>query len=1533
MPNAETSTPETLRPWSESLDTLRTVADLSESLTLVFVVGPGGRAGQALAQIGALLGDRRTVLWHRVDRDGADLASTLETAEDPARSVLLVHGLELVEDEERRILARTLNLRRDALSPYKSIIAFWIAQDYLKDFRRLCSDFFHWRSLLITLTDEELEADVVTRWRYIDAAVRWLKERIRNTYAGGESLVEVEGRPTSLSLRTWATRTSRGRLVSPRGSQSKIALLRFALDQMRRARSEILEPLPIWMPLEEAQIPAREEEVAAILGACPGGRQLSVAVLESWIRHGDLHFILDGLAELPRDLRSSWQGWIDRQRIRYPGNRFLVTATPSEEPVTGWDRATVISPRRETRPAPRRDKGRPTSLSLESRGQSVIRTSRPSHSRKRAASLPSLLRDLDPRRSADSLVRAQAARSLGRRGGARAVSALIRSLDPELEPAGTVRVSAAKALGRMEDRRAADALTRSLDPGFEIDGAVRRAQRILTQTIEGPVGIRREALGVPTVETAGVAPRSGHTAIHRGYLYQTYIGILRWLDLEDGETLVVEGDEDLDRLLSDGTGVSEQVKAYQGNVLDQTVRDSLRAFAVAYSALRRDGISRRFVFTTPVEKRRPRPGTLGLLEDWDAPHRRDHVVAELREILPKADDPRLARAIAWLNARPRRWSDFVDAVEWRFGAPRLDQARTQILTKLRERGFQPTEAWVDRLVAELFQASRQQDVARRRRTSKDLDALLRTIGDDLAGWSVTPEAERLRAALDESEDIGRLLHDGTRPLPVDPTPGQMLAAAHEIVPFHTEGRRAELDVLAAWCSAEPRASVWLWTGQGGVGKTRLMIEWCRRLRAQGWHAGFLHHHLDDGIERLFKGTVARLIVIDYAETRFDAIRPLLFRVATVGDGPRLRVILLARQRGDWWRALRHADEEVKELIAASPEPRRLGSLDMDRGAAFGEALLAFAEASGGGDGELPAPTLEGADYDRVLHLHMAALAAIGGKPVGGADDALTETLEREQGFWFQRIRELDLEDSQKELLGKAVPRAVTALTLTGGVNDAHALPLIAEATQSLALTNLARSALSELLRSLYGDGREFGGLEPDLLGEELVASCLAEEAGLSDRVLDVADERGRAEALALLTRLARRRPEEERWLARAFEEHLEELAEPALAVAVEIGDPVGRVLAGFVGEAPGELAKRLMKRCDADDYSKSVPLREIACEATRRYLEYLQQRWPEPDEEQLAELSLTASNLGVRLNALGRREEALEATREAIENRRRLVAARPGVFLPDLAQSLNNLGVWLSDLGHRKEALVATREAVDIRRRLAASRPDPFLPDLAQSLNNLGIWLSDMERPEEALEVIREAVEIRRRLAASQTDAFLPDLSSSLNNLGNRLGDLGHRERALSITREAVEIRRRLAMSRPDIFLPDLAASLDNLGNRFSDLEHHEEALDFTREAVEIRRRLAAERPDAFLPDLATSLNNLGNRLSDLGRHEEALEAATEAVRTLAPYFERLPEAFAGWMRVMAKNYRKRADDAGRPADGELLGPILAELARLSEDG
>lgn len=279
-------------------------------------------------------------------------------------------------------------------------------------------------------------------------------------------------------------------------------------------------------------------------------------------------------------------------------------------------------------------------------------------------------------------------------------------------------------------------------------------------------------------------------------------------------------------------------------------------------------------------------------------------------------------------------------------------------------------------------------------------------------------------------------------------------------------------------------------------------------------------------------------------------------------------------------------------------------------------------------GEVDPPELEGAGLDRVLYLHMAALAWVRGKRIEDARDALARTLEHERHYWYRAVAGLGLDGSLADHLQEAVGPALAALTLVGGTtSEDETRSLVERVTEvSAPRRDLGKTLLRFLYRIYGGSKGVYLGLEPDLLGEELVASCLADEPALLDRVLEVAGAGGRASALTVLTRLAGRRPEEERWLERAFEGHVEELAEPALAVAVEVGDPVGRVLAGFVGGASAELAERLMNRCDADDFKKSVRPNAF-----------------------LPELARSLINLGNDRSALGRRKEALEATREAVE--------------------------------------------------------------------------------------------------------------------------------------------------------------------------------------------------------------------------------------------------------------------------------------------
>jgi tetratricopeptide (TPR) repeat protein len=1040
-----------------------------------------------------------------------------------------------------------------------------------------------------------------------------------------------------------------------------------------------------------------------------------------------------------------------------------------------------------------------------------------------------------------------------------------------------------------------------------------------------------------TSETTGRS-RSAHATL-RGYLYQVCLGVERWLELGDGEVLVCEGDEDLDRRLLGGGGVFEQVKDYKGKLGlgDHVVVETLRHFVRSYVALQRGGVLGRYVFTTTAEPRRRRDGLdFDLLQKWRARDRSPQVCKAVRSLVAGRGAPAWVKEpAAWLDGRTDGWEGFLAAVEWTFGAPDLDRVRAGLRERLGCHSVLrqlPREDILERLVGEVLRRSCRPDPRERTIYPADLWRLAEAARSDLAEW-VAGDGLALRRMFLEADTLAGLLDDHTLELRANPTPGQLLTASYEVIPFQEAGREQELADLAEWCNGEGRRDVLLLTGEGGSGKTRLAIEWCRRLRHQGWHAGFLR--LDRGaadLDPLLAGSAPRLVVIDYAETRLSVLTDLLYKVALGREaGPKVRLLLLSRRAGDWWEALREGREhaEVGDLLATARqrEVTPLVAEEEERRSAFQAAAEAFGVALGRALPKPPEPRLGSADFQRALFLHMAALAALEGKTIGSAAEALGATLVHERRFWDRQVLELRLDEVQADWMKTALGRAIAALTLVQGSLTGAAGELLGRVLSPPEGRDERLASLLKLLRRLYGKGSDLEPLRPDLLGEELVAQELRDDVRLLDRVLDGVTPGEAQKALTILTRLAQRRPEEGRaWLAAAFRDRLEQLAELVFEVAIETGDPVGQVLAQEIGErAGGELARRLLKRYDESGYSTSVPLREVGLAATQKCFALLAES-PADDEAARAERARLAGNLGYLLSALGRREEALAATKEAVEHYRALSDARPDAFLPVLARSLNNLGAMLSDLGRREEALAATQEAVEHYRTLSATRPDAFLHELARSLNNLGKMLSDLGRHEEALPATQEAVEHYRALSDARPDAFLPDLARSLNSLGNRLSHLGRCKEALVAARGAVEHYRALSGTRPDAYLPDLALSLSNLGGRLSDLNRSVEAVAATQEAVELRRSLSATRPDVFLPGLARSLNNLSVLLSTLGRTAGALAVAEEAVRTLAPFLARYPDAFREDMAGFTRDYLARAADAGREPDRALLAPLVEPL-------
>ena len=136
-----------------------------------------------------------------------------------------------------------------------------------------------------------------------------------------------------------------------------------------------------------------------------------------------------------------------------------------------------------------------------------------------------------------------------------------------------------------------------------------------------------------------------------------------------------------------------------------------------------------------------------------------------------------------------------------------------------------------------------------------------------------------------------LLQIPSRPLRggVAQTESALLRADAECVPFHPL-REPVLAKVLDWIesAATPALAMQLRVGAGGSGKTRLMIEACRRLTERGWCAGFLRSGTDldpHAFARLLRGHPRVLVVLDYAEARQTELVALL-RTAPSSPHPR-----------------------------------------------------------------------------------------------------------------------------------------------------------------------------------------------------------------------------------------------------------------------------------------------------------------------------------------------------------------------------------------------------------------------------------------------------------------------------------------------------------------------------------------------------------------------------------------------------------------------------------------------------------------------
>lgn len=131
------------------------------------------------------------------------------------------------------------------------------------------------------------------------------------------------------------------------------------------------------------------------------------------------------------------------------------------------------------------------------------------------------------------------------------------------------------------------------------------------------------------------------------------------------------------------------------------------------------------------------------------------------------------------------------------------------------------------------------------------------------------------------------------------------------------GRDEEIAVLKDFLKSEKKFSWSCVTGQGGIGKSRLLLEFCKQMQPEGWLTWFGSDHTEL-FENPFYFDDNMLIIIDDKTLEIEDIGNFIQRINSVTKKHKTRVVFINRTNPENYEKLKKADPNFQNDLFESP---------------------------------------------------------------------------------------------------------------------------------------------------------------------------------------------------------------------------------------------------------------------------------------------------------------------------------------------------------------------------------------------------------------------------------------------------------------------------------------------------------------------------------------------------------------------------------------------------------------------------------------